>query len=139
MARIVVGIDGSAGGDEALRWALDEARRAGATLEVVLAWSHLEQPAGEFRPDYGADDAHAALRAAVDRVGDAAGVDVLLTAVNDLPARALIEAARRADLLVVGSRGLGGFTGLLLGSVSQQVSSHSSVPVVVVHPRDTTG
>lgn len=136
MERIAVGIDGSPGGDDALRWAIAEARRWEAQLEVVLAWSYLDQPTKEFHPDYGEKDARAALDAAMARVGGADGVDVVLTCCNDLPTRALMDAAQRADLLVVGSRGLGGFKGLLLGSVSQQLSTHSPVPVVIVHPSD---
>ena len=134
MERIVVGIDSSSGADAALRWAVAEARRWGAALEVVLAWSYLDQPSDEFRPDYGEDDARAALETAMDRVGGAEGVDVTLTCVNDLPARALLDAAGRADLIVVGSRGLGGFRGLLLGSVSQQCAHHAPCPVVIVPP-----
>lgn len=134
MERIVVGIDGSEGGDAALRWARSRAARWGATLEVVLAWTRLDPPGGEGGPDVGEQEARAALEAAMERIGGADGVEVVLTSVNDLPTRALLAAAERADLLVVGSRGLGGFTGLLLGSVSHQVAAHSPVPVVVVRP-----
>ena len=64
-----------------------------------------------------------------------AGVAVTTLVAEGTAAQALLEAAETADLLVVGSRGHGGFKGLLVGSVSQQCVSHASVPVVVVHPR----
>lgn len=134
MERIVVGIDGSAGADLALRWAIAEARQWNAQLEVVIAWSLLDQPSTEFKPDYGEDDARAAVDAAVERVGGADGVDVTVTSVNDLPARALLARAADADLVVVGSRGLGGVKGMLLGSVSQQVVNRAETTTVVIHP-----
>ena len=62
--------------------------------------------------------------------------DTVLRVVNDLPARALLEAGKGAWTLVLGSRGLGGFKGLLLGSVSQQVVHHASCPVLIVPEPD---
>ncbi len=139
MERIVVGVDGSEVGAEALRWSVEEARVHGATVVAVLAWSYLAQVgdavAGGFTPEYSEQDAAASLAAAVhSAVGDDPGVTIEQTTVCDLPARALLEQAASADLLVVGSRGRGGFRGLLLGSVSQQCVHHSPCPVVVVHP-----
>ena len=131
MKRIAVGVDDSPGGRAALEWALAEARQWGATLEVVLAWSYLVQPLSEFRPDFDED----AAREVLDTIladHDLAGVDVQPRIINDLPVQALLHAAQHADLVVVGARGLGGFTGLLLGSVSQQVATHAPCPVVVV-------
>ncbi len=72
------------------------------------------------------------LDAAIAEVG-ADGVDVERACIQGSPARALVKAAEGADLLVVGSRGHGGFTGLLLGSVGQQCSHHATCPVVIVH------
>ena len=131
-ARIVVGIDGSAGAREALRWAADEARVRGIGLEVVHAWSYLDQ-GPPF--DTGYDEEHA--RAAVAEELAACGIDaagVIVTTPCALPAQALVDtaAAEGVVALVVGSRGRGGFAGLLLGSVSQQVVHHATVPVVVV-------
>jgi nucleotide-binding universal stress UspA family protein len=134
MAGIVaVGVDDSDGSRRALEWAAEEARIRGARLRPVLAWSYLEQPEGKFDAAYGEDDALRNL----DRFLEAAGVDlgeldVERRVICDLPARALLEAAKDADLLVVGSRGSGGFKGLLLGSVSQQVVQHAPCPVTVV-------
>lgn len=130
---VTVGVDASEGSIRALRWALREARLRGARLRAVLAWSYLDQPKGSFDPAYGEDDARGQLDEALALVaGGADDVEIDPVLVNDLPARALLAAARDADLLVVGSRGLGGFKGLLLGSVSQQVVQHAPCPVVVV-------
>lgn len=136
MDRIVAGIDGSDCSYRAVRWALDEARRHGATLEVVMAWHwgdqrHLDPDEG-FDPDYDHEKASKVLDAYLDQAlgDDRDGVEA--RAVLDLPARALMEAAEDADLLVVGSRGRGGFKGLVLGSVSSQVVTHAPCPVVVL-------
>ncbi|MDZ7679162.1 MAG: universal stress protein [Acidimicrobiales bacterium] len=132
MTRIAVGVDESPGGHAALAWALAEARRWGATLEMVVAWSYLVQPVAEFQPDF--DDA--AARDLLDTMlaeHDTSGVEIEPVIINELPVQALLHVAEEADLLVVGARGLGGFAGLLLGSVSQQVSTHAPCPVVIVH------
>jgi nucleotide-binding universal stress UspA family protein len=131
MKHISVGVDDSPGARAALAWAIDEARQWGATLEVVLAWSVLVQPIEEFQPDFDEAAASEVLDQILAGV-DTAGVEVVRTLVNELPARALLHVAKSSDLVVVGARGLGGFTGLLLGSVSQQVATHSPCPVVVV-------
>jgi nucleotide-binding universal stress UspA family protein len=131
--RIVVGVDGSAGSRRAVRRAADEARAHGASLEVVTAWNMLDQvTATEFDPNYGEGRARADLQEIVAaELGDD-GPPASLRIENDLPARALLSAAEGAWLLVVGSRGLGGFKGLLLGSVSQQVAHHAPCPVLIV-------
>ena len=134
-ARVVVGVDGSACGHEALAWAIAEAAARQQPLVAVAAWSWLDQP-GEFDPDYGETDvtamAESAVAKALDEVTGGSDVDIEVRPVNDLPARALIEASTEASLLVVGSRGLGGFRGLLLGSVSNSTVHHAHCPVVVV-------
>ncbi|MFP5319970.1 MAG: universal stress protein [Acidimicrobiia bacterium] len=137
--RLVVGVDGSAGGERALRFAVDEARIRGARLDAVLAWGLLDQlgaPGEEsFDPHFGEARAREYLAEAVRRAaGDGPEIEIELHVVCDLPARALLERAAGADLLIVGTRGLGGFRGLLLGSVSQQVAHHSPCPVVIVPP-----
>jgi nucleotide-binding universal stress UspA family protein len=139
MALIVVGIDGSEPSKQALRWALGEARLRGASLRVVYAWTmpvyfgYGVTPAAVLDPQ--------SLRAAANEnldetvaevVGGAKDVSIERKAVEGLAAQALVEEAKDADLLVVGSRGHGGFTGLLLGSVSQQCAHHAPCPVVIV-------
>lgn len=144
--RILVGIDGSEESAAALRWAAREAELHGGTVTALHVWGYLQQlhPGGarEFDPNYGTDDALAALESFVaDAVGDAP-VEINCEVVYGLPSEAMLEATPRADLLVVGARGLGGFRGLLLGSVSQQCLHHAKVPVCVVRagkdPADPT-
>jgi nucleotide-binding universal stress UspA family protein len=136
MGRIVVGVDGSEGAAHALRWAEAEAAHRKWTVRAVLAWGYLNQHSVTtqgFDPDYSAEDAEAALasyvRDALDVDGAAA---VERHVVADLAARAILEAAADADLLVVGARGLGGFRGLLLGSVSRQCLHEAKIPVAVI-------
>jgi len=138
--RVIVGADGSESSRRAIRWAAHEARLRGAVLEVVHAWTLLGQPADRpFDPDFGEDDARAWLTEELAALGDAVDdVEVEATVVCDLGARALIDAGARADLLVVGSRGRGGFRGLLLGSVSSQVVQHAPCPVAIVPDEDRT-
>lgn len=128
---VAVGVDDSEGGRAALAWAVAEARQWNAAIEVVLAWSHLVQPTQEFEPDFDQARAHEVLGELLGE-HDLDGIEVVRTVVNDLAPRALLDASRRADLVVVGARGLGGFAGLMLGSVSQQVVTHAACPVVVV-------
>lgn len=133
--RIVVGVDGSQGALAALRWAAAEAARWDASVVAVQAW--------EFTPLIVATEAPvdlAELRQETDEqldaqvreaFGDQEG-RVERRVVEELPARAVLDAAEGADLIVVGSRGRGGLKGLLLGSVSQKVVHHAPCPVVVV-------
>ena len=131
--RVVVGVDGSAGSRRALRRAALEALAHDATLEVVLAWGLLDQPGGgAFDPQYDQDAARDDLQRIVEGELDPVPPGIALRPVNDLPSRALLTAGEGAWTLVVGSRGLGGFKGLLLGSVSQQVVHHAPCPVMVV-------
>ncbi len=140
MDTIVVGVDTSPAADAALSWALGEAAVRHGRVIALMACDFLNQPRTtddpDFDPDFTRADARRVLQRVVDRVveqvGDAAAaVDIELRVAFDLPVRALLEASRAADLVVVGSRGLGGFTGLMLGSVSQQVVTHAQCPVVV--------
>jgi nucleotide-binding universal stress UspA family protein len=138
--RIVVGVDGSDGARVAVRWAAAEAARRNGRLELVSAW-HFPASSGTFAIAYAVDELVKDLtRAAERQLGEAAAdaraiaPDVIVeTHVAEAqPATALLEAAAGADLLVIGSRGLGGFRGLLLGSVSQQCAHHATCPVVIV-------
>lgn len=147
MGRIVVGIDGSKSSDEALRFALEEARLRGATLRIVTVWSTPSAayagmayvPTFDLR-EVEEQAANERLEAARAFVGDTSGVAVETVAVEGQAAGMLVKEAEGADLLVVGSRGHGGFTSLLLGSVSQQVAHHAQVPLAIVRaPREEPG
>lgn len=137
MARIIVGVDGSEGSAEALRWAVEEGRLRGEPVVAVMAWGYLDQHhavrGAEFDPDYGEPQAKEALAVAVsEALGDAAATQVEQVVVCDLAPAALVGTAEADDLLVVGARGLGGFKGLLLGSVSQRVLAEATSPVAVI-------
>ncbi len=108
-------------------------------VEAVLAWGFLDQHHAvvpeRFDPGYSAEDAKQALDSYVEAaVGATAAASVERRVVLDLPAVALLDTAVDAELLVVGARGLGGFRGLLLGSVSQRCLHESTCPVAVIRP-----
>ena len=137
--RIVVGVDGSESSRAALAWAVRQAALTGATVDAVHAW---HEPVS-YGYGYGyamlvpvpelEKFARAALDEAIAAVADLApGVGIRPVVVEDNPAHALLDAAKGADLLVVGSRGHGGFTEALLGSVGQHCVHHADCPVVVI-------
>jgi nucleotide-binding universal stress UspA family protein len=140
---VVVGADGSSDSDAALAFACDEARLRGATLTVVRAWNDSVAD-GVLRPRPSRDDGAGIGRA--ERAGLAEQVSGWREKFPDLtidldvprgrPARTLLERGERAQLLVVGCRGLGGFTGMLLGSTSQALIAHAPCPVAVIRARD---
>ena len=126
--KIVVGFDGSDGSRAALDWALNEAVIRRAPLEVVRAWTPGEFGTNEELGEY--TQSHLE-----KEVGDALGErDVQWTAVAERGAagKVLLERAAGAQMLVVGSRGHGALGGLLLGSVSSHVATHSGAAVVVI-------
>jgi nucleotide-binding universal stress UspA family protein len=138
---VVVGHDGSPTAGLALSWALDYADRCGARVRVIRGWSMSTAPRpasmtrGYVPPIEDFEEAVLAdLRADVDATVSQRGSDVEVgcEAVRSAPANALIEASRDVDLVVVGARGVGGFRGLALGSVSEQCVRHAGCPVVVV-------
>ena len=140
MKTIVVGIDGSAGSVRALEFALAEARLRGSKLKAVEVW-HI--PASVYSggglapvvtdPDEFEGFAKERLDEVLQSVAaQAEGVEVERIVREGQPAEVLVEAAEDAELLVVGSRGLGGFRGLLLGSIGQQCAHHARCPVVIV-------
>jgi nucleotide-binding universal stress UspA family protein len=146
MKVIVVGVDHSAGASAALAFAEEEARLRGATLRVVHAWQYGYIGYTGFEggmPAVGGDivklqaEAEAALEASVSQVRGKSSVEIEQRVVQGAPAAVLVEQSRDADLLIVGSRGHGGFTQLLLGSVSQQCAHHSECPVVIVRAKRT--
>jgi nucleotide-binding universal stress UspA family protein len=135
---IVVGVDGSEASVDALRWAVAEARLRGARVVAVHAWLFPDVVLRRREPPPGYEElrrsAQEVLDAALESVAEtAAGVDVERRVVEGVPSEQLVAAAEGADMLVLGSRGLGGFAGLLLGSVSQQCAHHARCPVVIVH------
>ncbi len=136
--RIIVGIDGSVSAADALRWAIEQAKVTGATVEAVYAWdpgalvSLAVPPLIDWEPLRKA--AHARPAEIVrDAVGKDPGVRIVPKTVTGNPAQVLVERSAHADLLVVGSRGLGGLKGMLLGSVGHHCAAHSHCPVVIVH------
>jgi Universal stress protein UspA and related nucleotide-binding proteins len=144
---IVVGVDGSEESKQALSWALAEAKLRGTNVRAVQAW-HYPFSAGGYGyiPPEMMDAnallaaAESVLQAAVEDVaGDTTGVKLEQTLLQGQAAKVLIDEADGAEMLVVGSRGHGGFTGLLLGSVSQHCAQHAHCPVVIVRPSKTTG
>ena len=137
--RIVVGVDGSAHSHRALSWAVAEAELWGATLDVVHGWLvplALYEGTGPVPVDSELleQGSRAVLDKAIASVG-ATGIDLTPMLVEGEPAPVLTQAAADADLLVVGSRGHAGFTGRLLGSVSQRCIESATCPVAVV-PHD---
>jgi len=136
--RIVVGVDGSEGSRNALRWAARQARYTGAALEAVIGW---EYPAfygwaAAIPDDLDYDKlAEHALDVAVD---EAFGRDrpawLRTRVVSTHPALALVEASEGAELLVVGSRDDGALADMLLGSVSTYCVHHAPCPVTVIRP-----
>ncbi len=136
--RIVVGVDGSESARRALRWALDEGRRRAARVDVVHAWQPphvVPSPFAGVPLDVDVIEKHA--RTTLDRAVDAedtrcqpAPVERIL--VRGGAARAVLDTATGADLVVLGTRGLGGFRGLVLGSVTHHVAHHVPCPLVVI-------
>jgi nucleotide-binding universal stress UspA family protein len=138
--KIVVGVDGSEHAERALAWAIQEAKLRNARIEVVSAWHVpvLAYGGPGFAPqlDTAVDEtfkevAEESVAAAAQSARDA-DVDVDVAVEHGATVEALLEAAEDADLLVVGSRGHGGFAGLLLGSVSAQCAHHAPCPLVIV-------
>ena len=136
---IVVGVDGSAGSRNALKWAAAEAAEHGADLVVMNVWEHtLLPPAGSvsvsehYVPDESQRTADGLVQVIKEELGDNPPVAIQPRVKQGRPAKVLIDESEKADLLVVGHRGHGGFKGLVLGSVSQHVASYAKCPVTVV-------
>jgi nucleotide-binding universal stress UspA family protein len=137
-SHIVVGVDGSVGSIEALKWAARWAEHTGDTILAVHAW---QQPSAfgvaylppDWQPD---EDAHAVLEEAIRAAFGDTPPAGLLARTFEGPAAAILEAVSQgAQLLVVGSRGHGEIVGALLGSVSLHCTAHAGCPVVVVRPQ----
>src|SRR5512133_2263492 len=142
--RVVVGVDGSDESVAALRWAADEVKSRGGQLEVVCAWelpfsglaaNYSPEPTGLPDPREVERRATEALDSTVQQVlGNEPALDVRRVVQGGDPAMVLLKQVGEADLLVVGSRGQGGFHPLQIGSVSEKVVRHAPCTVVVVRP-----
>lgn len=137
---IVVGVDGSASAEAALRWALAQARLTGSRVRAVTAW---EIPAyAGWMPTAPVEDLGAAAgKMLAATVGEALesqdpGVEVRESVLPGHPAQVLVDESAHAALLVVGSRGHGAFAGTLLGSVGQHCVQHAHCPVVVIRGKN---
>jgi nucleotide-binding universal stress UspA family protein len=144
--RIVAGVDGSPSSLSALRWAIRQAGLTGADVDAVIAWDYPNLAASggygmavaEIEPSY--DFREIAEKTVTDAIGStlspASDVRVHARVIEGNPVQALLDASAGADLLVVGSRGHGGFTEALLGSVSQHLVQHALCPVVIIRSEE---
>ncbi|HEX6930589.1 MAG TPA: universal stress protein [Streptosporangiaceae bacterium] len=140
---IIVGVDGSQASEAALAWAAKYAHATGGSLVAVLAWHYPSAAGGPpigMAPEAVTSEVEKSRYEILDKAIEAtcAGMPSLQVerkVVYGHPAQVLLDESRHADLLVVGSRGHGGFTGMMLGSVSTHCVTHASCPVTVVrHP-----
>jgi nucleotide-binding universal stress UspA family protein len=137
--RIIVGVDGSDESKAALRWAAQQARYTDSSVHVVTSW---QLPLGfgfaAFPEDYDPEaDAKQVLDEVIQEVlGDKPDIDVRRIVEEGQPAATLLKLSKDARALVVGSRGRGGFAGMLLGSTSQHLVQHANCPVVVIRHAD---
>ena len=141
MPGITVGVDGSEHSTKALDWAIREAGVRGAALTVLavhqVASNYWTGSAEKYPADQPATEAvrraaEDAVQKALSQAGGPAPASVTVRAVSGLPAEELVKASSDSDLVVVGSRGGGGFARLRIGSVSSQVMHHAACPVVVI-------
>jgi nucleotide-binding universal stress UspA family protein len=134
--QIVVGVDGSPSSIKALRWAVRQAKLTGAEVKAVTAWSfpvgYGMVPVGDEGIDFEGDAGKILAEALAEVSGIAPGVAITSSVVEGNAADVLLRETKGADLLVVGSRGHGGFAGILLGSVSQHCVQHAGCPVLVL-------
>jgi len=136
-ARIVVGVDGSEPSKLALGWALSIAATTGASINAVMAWHFPVNYGWGFVPPDEWDPETDATKCLTDTVDETFGAErptgLRLLVRQGLPAKVLLDESKGATMLIVGSRGHGGFSGLLLGSVSANCAEHASCPVLVIH------
>jgi nucleotide-binding universal stress UspA family protein len=141
MPGITVGVDGSAQSQRALEWAIKEAGIRSAPLTVLavhqVAGNHWTGNPEVYPTDQSESDklrqaAQGTVQKAVDAAGGSGPASVTVRAVTGIAAQELITASKDSDLVVVGSRGGGGFARLMMGSVSTQVVNHAACPVVVI-------
>ncbi|MGX7678532.1 universal stress protein [Jatrophihabitans sp. DSM 45814] len=139
--RVVVGVDGSEASKHALQWARFIAQAAGSSVEVVAAWEPFTAAgwlgAGGVAMPSDWDPAHDAEQILTSTINEVFGEDrpagFQLTVREGNAAQVLLDISKGARMLIVGSRGHGGFSGLLLGSVSAACAEHATCPVLVLH------
>jgi nucleotide-binding universal stress UspA family protein len=140
MSGILVGVDGSGHSQRALEWAAKEAALRNTSLTVLTVhqtvagfWGGpLHYQGDNTLVQNAAEAAKAATEQVVASLGDSRPASVRVTAVEGFPAEEIINAGADADIIVLGSRGGGGFARMLLGSVSSQVAEHADVPVLIM-------
>ncbi len=145
MPGIIVGVDGSGHSQRALEWAMKEAALRHEALNVITVHQAVKGYYGTavINPEDRAltEQAREAARAEADKVlaglGESRPDAVTVTAVNGFPVEEILAAAEDADMIVLGSRGVGGFNRLLLGSVSSQIAQHAHCPVLIVPAEDS--
>ena len=135
---IVLGIDGSPISISALRWSARYAALTGHSLEVIVVWDWYRSP-GWYTPvlaglDPQGDATHVLEKALIDLESEWPDLSIRSRVVEGNPSPVLTEASKSASMLVVGSRGHGEFTGMLLGSVSEYCATHARCPVLVFRP-----
>lgn len=143
---IVVGVDGSAGAMRALRWAATEAQLRNAPMHVIATWTLPVQWAQGYNTEWAVDSellAGQANERANEMVAEVLGDNgvpdwVKIVVLEGAAAQVLVKASASAEMVVIGSRGLGGISRMLLGSVSNEVVHHATCPVVVIPPPSDT-
>lgn len=137
----VVGFDGSENSSAALQWAFDHVvRLGGGTIKVVMVWNYAPTAVGGYGLGGGSlppaesmqEVTERGLAEALATVTPPAGITLESVVREGPPAKILVEESEGAEILVVGKRGHGGFLGLLIGSITNQVANHASCPVVIV-------
>jgi nucleotide-binding universal stress UspA family protein len=144
MPGIIVGVDGSSYSQRALEWAVTEAAIRHAPLTVITVYravagywgSAISSPDAPAPADRARQAAREAAGKALAALGDNRPASVTIQAISGSPAEKLLDAARDADMIVVGTRGAGGFARLRLGSVSTHLTHHAHCPVAVIPPDD---
>lgn len=147
MSGIVVGIDGSHHAQRALEWAVKEAAVRQEPLTVLTIWrtavgywgAPVLYPQDQEAAETARSAAQEALAKAIATTGTGQSVNATVRAVSGIPAAELVAESTHADLMVIGSRGTGGFARLMLGSVAAQVVHHAHCPVVVVPDEERHG
>jgi len=147
MSGIVVGIDGSGHSERALEWAAREAAAHHVPLTVLTVHEAVRGYLSSAPATYPGDEQQTekireAAQAETDKVlaglGDSRPDTVTVKAVHGFPVEELINAGKDADMIVLGQRGAGGFTRLVMGSTSSQVTHHADVPVVIIPPKPSS-